>query len=373
MGPHYTHDSAHRSALSRNAPRALSVPLTIVGILLTVGCGASGGTSLSAAQPLYADRVPDPALIAIVSAVASSSIAPERAWPGFGSRPLAFLVFLPTVGSPTREVLLVTSDKPGSSFAPIAWRAMPFSLRGRTFVPTAHAEELWGLNLHFPVGGFTVPAIPVDTDVVGSVNVVFHEAFHVYQRLRFGDTNRVSEIVDDPVIMSSAFGAFAEVERRILARALAEGSRTAVIARARQYLAVRRSRLATATPHVQDVERSLERWEGTAHLVGYQAALFTLTGRSQSAVDSVTRDLQQPLSSYPQGLGPEWRIMRWRLYATGAAMGLLLDRLGADWRLATERGAALDELLSATIGFDVTATAHLARRAIAEFGPPALP
>jgi hypothetical protein len=134
----------------------------------------------------------------------------------------------------------------------------------------------------------------------------------------------------------------------------------------REYLAVRVLRNATVSEDVPAVERTLERIEGSATLVGLEAGLLA-SGEDRSQLpESLRPYLTRPLDSFSGGL-PE-RLIRWRSYGTGAAIGFLLDRLGEDWRVPVEEGAALDDLLVAAVRFDTTTAPALAMDALKRFG-----
>src|SRR6266540_3276806 len=71
------------------------------------------------------------------------------------------------------------------------------------------------------------------------------------------------------------------------------------------------------------------------------------------AVSSLSTSLlARPLDSFPRGLDGTWRLMRWRLYGTGAAIALILTRLDVQWKPLIEKGAMLDELLEKALGQD---------------------
>ncbi|MBC8087074.1 MAG: hypothetical protein H7Z40_07385 [Phycisphaerae bacterium] len=283
---------------------------------------------------------------------------------------MSVLIFL-RPHSATTAALLLARAVPDSSFVLARGSGIPRTLSGRLFAPRKPLE-LTGLDLAYVVAGDTIAAVPVDEMVGQSLEVVFHEMFHVFQANAFVTSSAVSEIFDDPVVLTDSFRKLAETERMILATALAAPRLPEMKHRARQYLAVRRARIATVTAHVRALERQLERLEGTAHLVGYQLAFATTRGRVSAATDSVLHDLRRSLDTYPAGLNAQWPLMRWRLYGTGAAMGLLLDRLQTDWRGDVQRGAVLDELLAIAIAFNDSSAAQLAIQAIAEFHPPLL-
>ena len=60
--------------------------------------------------------------------------------------------------------------------------------------------------------------------------------------------------------------------------------------------------------------------------------------------------LSSPLKAWPGSI--QEQMFRWRLYGTGAALGLLLDRFEAEnWRERLEDGQFFNEMLAEVVGF----------------------
>ncbi len=137
------------------------------------------------------------------------------------------------------------------------------------------------------------------------------------------------------------------MERRILAGALLEVDPVVVDTVLRLYLAVRQLRASETPPDVAEVERVLERIEGTAEFaaVSGTAAAFGWDGEEKAW--DLEPYLTHPVRRSPLGL--DWEI-RQRVYGTGAAIALLLDRLSVPWRGAIEAGKCFDEVLLDRLG-----------------------
>ncbi len=76
-------------------------------------------------------------------------------------------------------------------------------------------------------------------------------------------------------------------------------------------------------------------------------------------------------AEFRPGGGQELRgrvhVYRGRVYGTGAALAVLLDRLGADWRSALEQGQWFDEILARVLDFDPESADSRAEEAITRF------
>ena len=56
------------------------------------------------------------------------------------------------------------------------------------------------------------------------------------------------------------------------------------------------------------------------------------------------------------------------MYTTGAAIGVLLDRLGVDWKPALREGMSFDGLLRDAVGFAQSAADSLITEPLRDFG-----
>lgn len=305
---------------------------------------------------------------------AFSRAEPEvmRFWPGFWERTCglviagpdgAALLILPPPrsNSPERDIrdrntparFTARSTCLRSSWEVAKGLSVSAALRNRVFesrVPALAGDGPTYL-LDFDAGGVVVPAIRLQSNPPDVLGFALHEAFHKYQREYFDTVGQVSEVVPTSILQDSAFVARAERERTLLQRVLLAETTTDLCRRSNVYLRARRSRLADVDPHVAAVERQIERLEGSAELVGLVAfAAASNLSVDSTATDSTRSHLSRPLEQFSAGMDPTWRLMRWRLYGTGAAMGVILTRLNVAWQAQLESGVPFDVMLTSAVG-----------------------
>jgi hypothetical protein len=157
--------------------------------------------------------------------------------------------------------------------------------------------------------------------------LLIHEAFHVFQARRHPKWggNEVEQLlypVDDPEVLAQR-----RLESAALARALAAGRRPATLAWAARALSARRDRFARLPESASAYERGTEMKEGLARYVETKAA-----GQEEPLL---------PQEEFPA------QAVRLRSYASGCAIGLILDRLDPAWKRQLEEkdDVALDQLL----------------------------
>jgi hypothetical protein len=247
-------------------------------------------------------------------------------------------------------------------------------MRGRLYLRTDYPEDLGSRGrTRFAVGPDTVPALafPAGEPLFQQIEYYYHEAFHGFQRRAFADlpgepSSEVGQPMVDPALTAvPEFRATGEVERRALAAAITVSDPDSLRSLVRSYLAVRAHRTALLQ-QVVAVEQMMERREGTAELVGCQAA--SIIEPRTSAVACVLSELSEDMDKWAQFPESDARLMRWRHYGTGAAIGILLDRLGVDgWRSAVQRGAAMDVLLAAAVEYEPVRDSALTAGALRRF------
>lgn len=243
---------------------------------------------------------------------------------------------------------------------------LPPRLRGRTYARTGGLPGLeGGTDTGYRIDDLVTTAYAPTSSLDASLPALYHEVFHRYQRRTFDDVAGGEESVD-PELLSREFLALARLERRMLARALELPTGAGLDALVRRFLAVRHRRLAGLPVDVREVERRMERREGSANLVGYQLTAVALGADPERVERAVREYLTIPLDRFGGSLSTQ--IIRWRAYGTGAAMGLLLDRKGVAWRRPVAEGASFDSLLAEAVAPDSAGSAALARDARAEFG-----
>lgn len=288
----------------------------------------------------------DSAIAAVAAAVAQNADRCAAVWPGYWHAGKPF-------GLTRREdrSVFVYLPAPHADFAPVRGNDVPGVLRGSFYLRRPPADAFRATDIYFHVGDLRVPLLrPYSPTLRHNVELVYHEAFHAHQderfaplpggRAAFGSQSAAVALTVPP----SEFEALAAEERRILAAALAEPRPDSLRDLLRGYLAARARRTAMA-PDAQPFERWEERTEGTAELVGMHCAALATGADRDQVRGRVRAALAEAVPALADG-----RPSKWRAYAVGAALSLLLDDLhAADWRAALESGAALDDLLARAI------------------------
>jgi hypothetical protein len=189
--------------------------------------------------------------------------------------------------------------------------------------------------------------------VLATVSAVFHEAFHLRQlnaRWFFSIPREASNAPPRSLIDSQEFQELAARERALLAQALEVVEADSLRALLRTYLDVRATRSGLFPADVNAYEAHEERKEASAELIGYRAGLESVDGNLERLVPLVRSDLENtPPFDDPRATHPMGYFRQWHIYATGAAIGILLERLGVDWREEMQRGATFVDLLSAAV------------------------
>jgi hypothetical protein len=303
-------------------------------------------------------------LLATASRLVRTAPALASLWPGYWPRGQGFII-----ARPHGDVLLVSEVAPDSGFRPLAGRSVPRALRGRAFVRRGPVAGLYasqvdgGVNVHYRVDGTSVTAVAVKDSIRTTAEVLCHEAFHAFQDGHF--TRRPEAGASSPQAGTQAapeLDAMAEVERRILAAALLADNAGAR-ALLRSFLAVRTRRFGAETDSARREELQMERIEGTAQLVGIQGSLL-VAGDPGGEAARLVRDI---LTAVAPETDPYWRT-RFRVYGTGAALGLLLDRLGIEWRSELQGGETFDDVLRSALPVATADEAPVAEAALNRFG-----
>jgi hypothetical protein len=297
----------------------------------------------------------------MVSLILGADSSANNVWPGFSLSSRNLLIYDKTGG------YLITTQARPASFEPL-----PDSVsvpRNRELVYWRRGE-FGGLgdgywSTQYLIDGLTVSAYPAST--IEDVRFIYHETFHAYQSERF--VFETADSSSDDRVFTPEYAASVEVERKILHKAL---SSTGALhdSLVGQFLAVRLSRQRRAPGVFTTEERNAERREGLADFVGHSSSMHTLKESEEQLLKRVKHNLKAPLKSgFSLGEGgPEERLIRLRSYGTGAAMALLLERRGSDWKQKAEQGAALDQLLAAAAALDTTRVDNMALEARVSFG-----
>jgi hypothetical protein len=289
----------------------------------------------------------------LINALPSVETALEAYWPGFWTSTCGFVVadsdglallFIPSARRPEKARPACGT----TSWAKVSNDSLPVLLHGRVF--EASVPSLAGtspiIRPNFDAGGRNVLAVSRKGSYVEALEFAIHETFHQFQEGRFARLIGLNDLVSDSIVDDSLFRRNVEIERVMLQNVLLARSTKATRALATRYLRARRARLSLVSQRVEQVERLMERKEGTAEIVG----LYALAAAEKRPLVSTVRDstialLKRPLEQFPEGMDRTWRLMRWRLYGTGAALGLVLTRLHVPWKGQVQQGAGLDEIL----------------------------
>lgn len=312
----------------------------------------------------------DSTMVRAAAAIFRAASEVEGIWPGYWPMGAAVVLL-----HPSQTVMVVSAGRPPHRYAPLEGDdSLPGELRGHTYVmrgtlPGVHENSF---ATRVPMGADSVWAVaPAGAGFYNQLEFYYHEHFHLaHQRgghfVETPEDRRMAafrEPLVNPTHLTPEFAAAAELERGMLASALEIADADSLRAHLRRYLAARRQRAATKLD-VVEVERRMERSEGTAQYVGCRAAAMAAGEPPQRAVacvrEQLTRDLEQR-ADFPEA---DARLMRWRLYGTGGAIALLLDRLRPGWKPLVEQGMHLDQLLAEAVSFDPVA----ADRWLAESG-----
>jgi hypothetical protein len=328
-------------------------------MLLTIVTTAAPGHPISVPARHRPDSLTAEEVLALRTAAAvvrlGSLPASSGIWPGYdaASRPLLLYV-------PDRWAVLLNAPAIPEGFTayPADWPRLGASAA----LHRGPLGDLAGqLAFDYDVAGVRVAAIPFLPTMlnapVQAFAFVVHEAFHQYQRERFGEVESGSE--ERYPMLDSVNTALTVVEMRLLEDAVdaaARGDRAAVLRLARAFAAIRAERWRRGGTLVA-FEREKELTEGTAKYVEVRSvgAMSELCARDRarggadafcSAFEGVTSTsylLEDFAGRLPGGvLAPE-DMPRNRIYPEGAALGMLLDFLGVEWKPAAERESAAFE------------------------------
>jgi hypothetical protein len=328
----------------------------------------------SIASPrLAAQRAPDafridPRIIAEAQDVWSVIASPRNPiWTGWNAARTPLLFYAPGI-----QDVLINHPRPPQDFrlygGPVRFGDAKIWLRdGATF------ESQPGQNTSRTIAGtrtLMVADPEAGSNPYDDMGVIAHEAFHVFQDL--GAPNKGANemaLVRYPILSAKNNLGFA-LEGAALAAALRAPNTAAFRAAAIRWLAVRHDRRAALRPPAVEYEDAVEFTEGLAKYVQYRL-LETLQGRRPGPAMwwtrgfhgygdlSVERDAvvamllrhmrgEINVNNDPFGAAP----LRMRLYYSGMAQGLLLDRLAApQWKARVfQPDVSLTSLVEQSLG-----------------------
>ena len=293
---------------------------------------------------------------AILAAPASANAV----WPGYSLQDRSWVI------ADGRGAVLVTTIAPPPSFVQMAVAGVPEPMRRRTFYRAGAVAEMTGtVDTRFAIGEVRGTAIAARENLAKTVELLAHEAFHTFQHEAFAGAAEAAV----PATVSREYAASVEIERRALRDALkSDGAARRNLVR--QAVAIRAMRNRSATPSLAAAEASSERMEGMARYVEVHVTAQALGNGKNWPRDQVAGQLGTPLRAFAGSPGE--RLVRFRAYASGAAMGILLDALDtrADtvWKERVQRGASPADLLAGLAAVPDDSLEAVAREALDRFG-----
>jgi len=275
---------------------------------------------LSGAAPSVAERT--------VATILNAPAATNAIWPGFSLPDRDWAV------QDESGVYLVTKKTPPDSF----------TARGRWYFRQDPLPNFTaGFELDYNLDGLHLVAIRAVRTAEQTAAMLYHESFHTFQKTWAVSAPHVDYGSIQNLLPAHAAGI--EVERRVLRDAIR--SSAPIQPFAQQALAVRARRASQVTADFVQAERQAERNEGLAAYVEARSMAAALGKSARAVVDDIAEQLEAPMRAF--GGSPDERLIRTRAYGTGAAMGLLLDRLGVDWK-GRAISEPLDRLLAEATG-----------------------
>lgn len=338
---------------------------------------------LAAAQAAQQTLKVDPLMIASADEVWSIiGQAKNPVWPGWDARTTPVLVYFPD-----KQDVLINHPKPPEGFVPYTGAVK--SLIGTIFVRDGKTTfDQDGQNTSTEVGGVETLVV-ADTrstlrqrvqslqpnadpqtiadnltfDPYGHMQMVAHEAFHVYQNRRAPNKGANEQALFRYPTLSVENNVGYALEGRFLAAALRAKTDAEARNEAAKWLVARMTRHAALTQADRDYEDGNEFNEGLAKYVEYKL-LQVLPGHKPGAAmwwlagfhgyDDLSKEVDAKIAEMvgytdgsrlvnndPYGSSP----VRFRLYYTGMAVGAMLDRLGGKWHdRIFEKGVTLTSL-----------------------------
>ena len=318
----------------------------------------------AAAAPLAAQEAPT-STVARLTAVESAVVRVTGAhvdaiWPGFRPDTIPVVYVVPGQGSlllnwPSGDLPDGFSRIPGVPRA--GWQGA--AVRTAASTSTALAGRSAAQVFVFP-----------DADDAQVFGTTVHEAFHVFERelardgRRFGGAENAFLVSTYPVFDPKNEAGVA-LEGRLLSRAAAARSPAEAREAAQEFVAAREVRQRKLGSEFSDFETQGELNEGLAE---YALVRVLQLAESDPAIAwraGATAEIERHRLRLDSLTASAGRSLRYRLYVTGPAIGLLLDRLaGPGWRSALERDdlTLVDELAIAS-GYRDPERALLARAA----------
>ncbi len=192
------------------------------------------------------------------------------------------------------------------------------------------------------------------------IRYLVHEGVHKFQIESWAQPEEQQDQASYPLESDNV--ALMMLEHKILLDALAADNDQAVQEKVQQFLAVRSERM-KKWPTVGAVDNAQELTEGSARYVEFRLDAIAGAANERSVDVELGHifKLKDDIRSY---------LTFGRHYATGAALGLLLDRLGVDWKPQAEKGVTPYDILAAK--YAATAPAGLLEKVFTAYNFPTL-
>lgn len=344
---------------SRHSRYEAELKVLLALLLVCAGCLAQSNSSQATASP---DAVDLATLKLLDRMVRVFHVRASQIWQGYDLSVRPFIVY-----RRDKWALLLNAPPQIEGFSPLpaGWPQMP-----NVQYHSGQYRDLVGqLEFDIPVGPGKAAAVAVsDLDLNGPAASarlmagVVHENFHQYQNEFFAAADQLSE--ERYPITDRENTALAYIEMQLLRDALLaaqSGEAESVRALLRQFVAVRNTRW-SRNAFVKSFESAEERVEGTAKYVEVKTLDLVQQGFGQGeAEEKVSGGYAQ--YAHPQYILSEFAtritgatvspvdVPRNRLYPVGAALGMLLDYLGADWKreMTPDANASFVVLLSTAL------------------------
>jgi hypothetical protein len=275
----------------------------------------------------------------------------DSIWPGFRPDTIPVLYVIPGKGT---LVLGWRGPLPAGFVAVVSELRDPPS--GAGWQPVA---DRGAASTGTTLDGRPTAQVVVDSqDVAALVGLTTHEAFHVLQASvrkagkRFGQGENSFLVMSYPVFDAQNEAAMA-LEGRILAAAVEAPSRERRRALARQFLAARESRHRALGAELANFEQQAELNEGLAEYTLLRSVQLAARQRGfpdRAGAERLRTDKRFALQRLTENTSLSMRL---RFYATGPALGTLLDVLaGPEWkRRLVDDNLTLQDALADAIGY----------------------
>ena len=276
---------------------------------------------------------------------ADASLKRDPVWPGF--RILAQPVLLYEVGQ--EKTLLIGHPSPPAGYKVVAVSPITVFEKNGAF-------DLEGpFDYHLSLNGSDTFAYRVEPghDPIQTARVVTHERFHVFQEKAFSRYRHGEPSFN----VGAKTIALAALEQRALGQALLADKVADRLSYAFMFVAIRESRYEKDVDRLRIVEESEEQVEGMARYVDQR----TLQRLATPAKPHSVRNLVDVLQMLPD----QERLLKWRLYETGAGQGFLLDQtsMAATWKAKVAAGTPVFELMRQAFPLNAADRANRLREA----------